>query len=64
MQGSFKFRDYYSVFDIDFKSPDLKLDNNTSFEKAISSCKTFNKPNIENIKEQLIKSIDKIKEYI
>jgi pyruvyltransferase len=64
MQGSFKFRDYYSIFDIDFKSPALYLDNNTTFEEAISACKTFNKPNIENAKEQLVKSIDKIKSYI
>lgn len=62
MQGSFKFRDYYSAFDIDFKEPKIFLDKNTSFEQAISACKQFNKPTMENLKQGLIKSIDRIKE--
>jgi len=60
MQGSFKFRDYYSIFDINFNQPDLFLNNNTSIEQCLSICRPVNKPGLETIKEQLVKSIDRI----
>lgn len=60
MQGSFKFRDYYSTFDMNFNKPDVFLDNNTSIEKCLSVCIPVNKPCLENIKEQLVKSVYKI----
>ena len=61
-QGSFKFRDYYSTFDMDFNSNDiLYLDNNVSFEKCMSVCKQVNKPYLENIKDGLEKSIEIVK---
>lgn len=58
MQDSFKFRDYYSNYDINFNKNDvLFLDNKTSYEQCMSICKPFNKPNIEQIKYNLEKSI-------
>jgi hypothetical protein len=62
MQDSFKFKDYYSVFDMDFNKNDLLLLNkNTTFEQCLSICKPVNKPNMENIKQGLIKSIETFK---
>ena len=61
-QGSFKFRDYYSVFDTNFNFENiLYLDNDISFEKCVSICKQVNKPNLENIKDGIEKSIEIIK---
>ena len=58
MQDSFKFRDYYSVYDINFdKNNLLSLDKYISFEQCMSVCKQVNKPNLENIKYNLIKSL-------
>jgi len=62
LQGSFKFKDYYSTFGIDFKEPDLFLDKNTSIERALAICKPVNKPTLFKIKYDLVRSIDKIKE--
>jgi len=64
LQDSFKFKDYYSAFDIEFKKPSLFLDEKTTFEQCISACRPVNKPTLENIKQGLEKSIDKIKEVI
>lgn len=61
MQGSFKFRDYFSVYDIDFKNPELFLDNNTGIEECLAICKPFNKPNLNNIKDGLLKSVEKLR---
>jgi pyruvyltransferase len=59
MQDSFKFKDYYSVFDMDFnKNDSLLLNKNTTFEQCLSICKPVNKPNMESIKQGLIKSIE------
>ncbi len=62
LQGSFKFKDYYSTFGQNFTGPNLYLDKNTTIEKALSICKPVNKPELNAIKMGLIKSIDKIKE--
>ena len=35
-QQSFKFKDYYSVFDINFTEPDVFLTKNTSMYECIS----------------------------
>ncbi len=61
LQDAFKFRDYYSIYDINFeKNKTLYLDNNTTFEQCLSSCKPVNKPQLENIKYGLTKSIEQI----
>ena len=62
MQGSFKFKDYLSTFDINFEKCDLELEKNISFEQCLSICKQVNKPILENVKQYLVKSIDKIKD--
>lgn len=62
LQSSFKFNDYYSIFNICFNKPSLFLDNNTQIEKCLSICNQVNKPMLERIKNDLIMSIDKIKE--
>ena len=64
MQGSFKFKDYLSTFDMNFEKCDLEVDESTSYEKCLSVCKQVNKPNLENVKQNLIKSIDIIKNVI
>lgn len=62
MQDSFKFRDYYSNFDLTFnKERLLVLDKHTSFEECISICHPVNKPNLLNLKYNLEKSIDILK---
>lgn len=59
MQDSFKFKDYYSIFDTEFrKDKILPLNKNTSFEECLTSVKTFNKPNIEQVKYHLEKTFD------
>ena len=62
LQGSFKFKDYFSAFDQPFENPALFLDRNTSIEQALSICRPVNKPNLESIKQGLIKSIERIRE--
>jgi pyruvyltransferase len=62
LQGSFKFRDYFSAFEQNFSGPGIYLDKNTSVEKALSICRPVNKPTLNAIKLGLLKSIDKIKE--
>ena len=62
LQGSFKFKDYFSGFETNFSGPSLFLDKNTSFEKALSICRPANKPLLTNMKLNILKSIDKIKE--
>jgi len=62
LQGSFKFRDYFSAFEQNFAGPGIYLDKNTSVEKALSICRPVNKPTLNAIKLGLLKSIDKIKE--
>lgn len=62
MQGGFKFKDHYSAFDQNFEKPAIYLDKNTTVEQCLSVCKPFNKPNLESIKQGLIKSIEKLKE--
>jgi len=57
-QQSFKFKDYYSVFDIDFKGPDLVLNKNSKLEECVSKCKPVDKPNLENIKDNLMESLN------
>ena len=64
MQSSFKFRDHYSAFDQEFHKPALYLDKNTTLEQCLSVCKPFNKPNLEAIKQGLVKSVEKLKELI
>ena len=61
MQGSFKFQDYFSIYDKEFYGVDLSLNHVTSFEECLSICKPNNKPNLNNIKYYLEKSIDRIK---
>lgn len=62
MQDSYKFRDYYSIFDKEFRKNDLLvLNKNTTYEQCLSICKPFNKPNLENIKDGLVRSVDEIK---
>lgn len=57
MQDSFKFRDYYSSYDMNFKKDNLLfLDNNTSFEQCISICRPVIKPQLFNIKYNLEKT--------
>lgn len=61
LQDAFKFRDYYSVFDINFdKNQTTYFNNNTTFEQCLSICKPFNKPNLGGLKYGLVQSIDKI----
>jgi hypothetical protein len=64
LQSGFKFKDYYSAFDQDIKEPALYLDKNTTLEQCLSVCKPFNKPNLEAIKQGLVKSVEKLKELI
>jgi len=58
-KSSFKFKDYYSVFNQEMPNY-ITLDNNTSLEFCLSNCKQVNKPNIEVIKYYLVKSIEDI----
>ena len=59
MQDSFKFKDYYSTFDLNFKKCGiLSLKEDTSFEESISHAKMVTKPSLETIKINLQKSID------
>lgn len=61
-QDSFKFRDYYSIFDMDFdKNKILNFDNSTSFEKCLTQCKPSTKPTLNNIQYGLEKSIEILK---
>jgi pyruvyltransferase len=61
LQDSFKFKDYYSIYGIEFQKPTLYLDNNTSIEQCLSICRPVLKPNLECIKERLDMSIETIK---
>jgi pyruvyltransferase len=64
LQGSFKFHDYYSTFDLPFSVDQntFYLNKDTSFEYCLSKCKIVNKPSLENIKHNLVKSVDKLYE--
>jgi len=64
LQGSFKFQDYYSIYDKEFNGVDLFVHNKVSFEECMSICKSNNKPNLENVKYYLEKSIERIKNII
>lgn len=65
LQGGFKFRDYYSAFEMNFPtSPILFLEKKSTIENALSICRPVNKPNLDNLKFNLTKSIEKIKEII
>ena len=57
-QQSFKFKDYYSVFDIDFIEPDMHFNIDSNIEECISKCKAVNKPELENIKDNLMESLN------
>jgi len=58
LQDSFKFKDYYSIFDLEFRKENvLNLNRNTSFEECLTHIKPFNKPNLPQIKYHLDKSI-------
>jgi pyruvyltransferase len=61
-QQSFKFKDYYSAFDIDFKKPDFTFDRNMTMDQCISYCKEVNKPQLENIQETLLKLLKNLTE--
>lgn len=63
MYKSFKFKDYYSVFNMNVPEI-LNLNENTTIEQCLSHCKQFNKPNINNIKYYLNKSLLKMKKDI
>lgn len=58
-KGSFKFKDYYSVFNQEMPSY-ITLDSNTSLEICLSNCRQVNKPNIDILKYYLVKSLDDI----
>ena len=58
-KGSFKFKDYYSVFNQEIPSH-ITLDNKTTLEFCLSNCKQVNKPNIDVIKYYLVKSLENI----
>ena len=60
-KSSFKFKDYYSVFNQEIPK-NIMIDTNTTLEECISSCKSFNKPNIDVIKYYLEKSIINMKD--
>lgn len=57
LQQSFKFRDYYSVFNMGFDQPDFLLTETTTKEECIKHCKEVNKPNLEDIKTDLLSTL-------
>ena len=57
-QQSFKFKDYYSVFDVEFVEPDIHFNRDSNIEECISKCKPVNKPELENIKDNLMESLN------
>lgn len=58
-KGSFKFKDYYSVFNQEMPNY-ITLNENTSIELCISNCRQVNKPNIDTLKYYLVKSLHEI----
>lgn len=61
LQHSFKFNDYYSAFNMKFNKPELFLKNDTTIEECLKHCIYNNKPNIEHIKDNLIKTLKILK---
>jgi pyruvyltransferase len=62
LQGSFKFRDYFSAFQMNFNGPDLFLNEHTNYEEVVSKCLPNNKTFTKYLKINLEKSIDRIKD--
>lgn len=63
LKDSYKFKDYYSSFDMSMPEI-LKLNENTTLEECITHCKSFNKCNIDILKYYLQKSLLTLKEDI
>lgn len=59
-QDGFKFKDYYSAFDMDFTGPSFYFSDTTTTYDCISNCKLVPKKNIETIKDNLVKTLDEI----
>lgn len=57
LQNFFKFKDYYSTFDIDFKNEDFIINNNMNLKEILKYCKFIYKTNIESIKNNLYNSL-------
>lgn len=60
LQDGFKFRDYYSAFDMRFIGPSFYFDEGTTTYDCISRCELLPKKNIENIKNNLVRTLDEI----
>lgn len=59
-QNSYKYHDYYSAFNLDFKLPSLTIGKDTTMLECINECKPVNKPNIQEIKNGLLSSLKNI----
>jgi pyruvyltransferase len=63
LKDSYKFKDYYSSFNMPMPEI-LKLNEKTTLEECLSHCKPFNKFNIDVLKYYLQKSLLTLKEDI
>lgn len=59
-QDGFKFKDYYSAFDMEFEGPSFYFSDTTTTYDCLSNCKLIQKKNLETIKDNLINSLDYI----